>query len=234
MTNYQITGRPDLAILDALWRCKNPITLAALNKHVCPQEQWVSVEAQTAQIRTLEDAGYVHRSSDPTGGPVYSITQRGRAHLIAADSALLMRPFVETTGDTLRDVMQPYATMADKAQPSATSESAEEYPRVVSVCAGQDEDTDPPVALLCVDEDELDNWWAALDVEAKADAFAQYSLSNDGSDSHVYIEPHPEPAHSIHIEGSIGNDSHAQLADEIKRLVDRYGSVLRKETKAAL
>jgi hypothetical protein len=47
---------------------------------------------------------------------------------------------------------------------------------------------EPSTALLCVDEDELNDWWDALDVEAKADAFMQWSLGNDGHNSHVYIK----------------------------------------------
>lgn len=37
----------------------------------------------------------------------------------------------------------------------------------------------PLAVSVCVDEDDLDTWWAELDVENKADAWALYSLSHD-------------------------------------------------------
>lgn len=63
---------------------------------------------------------------------------------------------------------------------------------------------EPAQALICLDEDELDGWWDALDVEAKADAFVQWSLGNDGRNSHIYIEP------GIPVIDTIGGTTHPQ------------------------
>jgi hypothetical protein len=68
------------------------------------------------------------------------------------------------------------------------------------------------VAFLCFSEDELDNWWDGLDVEAKADAFAGFSLRAQGQgDSFIHV---PEPR--IPVAGTIGAvsqpDGHADQA----------------------
>jgi len=74
----------------------------------------------------------------------------------------------------------------------------------VAEAQAQDEadDDDPPTAVICIDEDELDRWWASLDVEQKADAFAQFSLAMYQGISHIYIEPHAE--HRIPVMGTVG------------------------------
>lgn len=65
----------------------------------------------------------------------------------------------------------------------------------------------PSLAYICLDEDELDNWWNGLDVEAKSDAFIGYSLRAQGQDdSHVYC-PGLELDDSIPMKGTIGQDA---------------------------
>jgi hypothetical protein len=51
-----------------------------------------------------------------------------------------------------------------------------------SVCAHGEP---PAVATMCLNEDELDEWWEDLDVECKAEAFLGFYL---GSSSHVSFE----------------------------------------------
>lgn len=64
------------------------------------------------------------------------------------------------------------------------------------------EPTVPATALLCVTEDELDDWWDTLDVEQKADAFAGFALTMyDPEHSHTYIE---SPNLSIPLVGDVG------------------------------
>lgn len=58
------------------------------------------------------------------------------------------------------------------------------------------------VAFLCFSEDELDDWWNGLDVEAKADAFAGFSLRAQGQDdSFVHIDDS-----RVRVEGVIGDN----------------------------
>ena len=53
---------------------------------------------------------------------------------------------------------------------------------VVSLCHSQT----PSTATVCLDEDELDDWWHGLDVECKADAFVGFSLRAQGQgESHI-------------------------------------------------
>lgn len=177
MTEYQKQGRVDLAILDALTRCTDPITFRALCSHVCPHEHWVSDDAISQKLVYLIAQKFVVVSHHPRGGsvPMYSITQGGQVFLTASEATPSRAPF--------------------------HAEHREE-PLQVSFFHTEPEVPDAAQALLCVDEDELNDWWDALDVEAKADAFVQWSLSNDGRNSHVYIEP---PA-TVPVTGKIGED----------------------------
>ncbi len=79
----------------------------------------------------------------------------------------------------------------DEAEAAAALDAeAKAEPMSVTVCNSvEPDDREPAHALLCVDEDELYDWWDALDVEAKAEAFVQWSLGNDGCNSHINIEP---------------------------------------------
>jgi hypothetical protein len=71
-------------------------------------------------------------------------------------------------------------------------------PLHVTVCNSREPEL-PMRALLCIDEDELDDWWEALDVEQKADAFARFALHMYDDDCHVYVEP------TIPVAGTIGD-----------------------------
>lgn len=183
MTEYQKTNRPDLAILDALWRCKDPISLAALWAHVNPHEVWISKEALESRVKKMVLDRFVALSYPDSKSPAtYSISHSGRAHLVAEDALLVFGSRV------------PHVKAASE-------------PISVSICDVADppsdpDDHQPAVALLRVDEDELNDWWDALDVEAKADAFVQWSLGNYGRNSHIYIEP--REAAQIPVAGAIG------------------------------
>lgn len=195
MTDYQKANRPDLAILDALWICKNSISLTHIYRWVCPRDSWISLEALGDQVKRLVHDGLAIVGSSPAGGsvPVYTITPKGHARLIAGQTEILGREPV----------------MRERPQPETAD------PVVVTLCnAGEPGDKDPAIATLCVDENELDQWWSFLDVEAKADAFVQWSLSNDGSNSHIYIEP--AAAVRVPIVGTAG-----ETAEEWKAKAER-------------
>jgi hypothetical protein len=71
-------------------------------------------------------------------------------------------------------------------------------------------------AFLCFSEDELDNWWAGLDVECKADAFAGFSLRAQGQEeSFVAAEPR------IPVAGTIGEGTHPQQKPEKRAAADQ-------------
>jgi hypothetical protein len=81
---------------------------------------------------------------------------------------------------------------------------------------------EPPTALLCIDEDELDNWWQNLDVEQKADAFSGYTLDPSGSRSHIYIEP------AIHVLGTIGADAVRRASQDLRDMESQVKAAVRQ------
>jgi hypothetical protein len=86
-------------------------------------------------------------------------------------------------------------------------------PMSATICHVE-EPTIASVAYICLDEDELDNWWDGLDVEAKSDAFIGYSLRAQGQDdSHVYC-PGLDLDDSIPVRGTIGRDASQKSADQ--------------------
>jgi len=67
-------------------------------------------------------------------------------------------------------------------------------PKSVALLKGDDalaaaaEEDDVAIATVCLDEEDLDAWWLSLDVEQKADAFAELKRLQD--ELHDEIEPH--------------------------------------------
>jgi hypothetical protein len=204
MTEYQNQGRVDLAILDALGRCAEPITFRALCSHVCAHSHWASDDAISRTLMQLVAEKHVVQSRHPAakgGAPLfYNITQAGQVRLTAAE--------------------------ASPSHESFHKEHREE-PLQVSMCDhSEPEVPDAAQALICIDEDELNDWWDALDVEAKADAFAQYSLANDGRNSHVYIEP----TVAVPLKSPLGETSD----DEAAALLRKHSKTLAKIVREAV
>jgi hypothetical protein len=57
----------------------------------------------------------------------------------------------------------------------------------------------PATALICVNEDELDDWWEPLSVEQKAECFAGFAL-HELSGSHAYVK-----GESVLVAGLVGD-----------------------------
>ena len=96
----------------------------------------------------------------------------------------------ELSRATIRLMEEEEAEAREQFNNILAAEPEEGAPLSVTVChRAEPEDRKPAVAMLCINEDELDGWWDALDVEAKADAFSQWSLANDGSNCHLYLGP---------------------------------------------
>ena len=183
MTDYQKNFRPDLAILDALTHCALSTNITVLHELVCPREQWVNLEALGNWLLGLENVGYVGRDPGADSAmPLYHITCKGRAWLCASDARAIFGERVDNK----------HAAAAAAPRPE---------PIQVSACDAEERKL-PSTALICLDEDELNDWWTSLDVECKADAFAQFALHmHEGHDSHVYVEP----SHlSVPVTGTIG------------------------------
>ena len=186
MTKFQKAQRVDLAILDALWTSKSPVDLNTLYSRVCTHGTWVSLDSAAAWLRPLTAEGFVNTIQGADSSvPLYALTETGRKFLTLGENALKAQMFHE------------------------------EQSSVTSCNHNEPEDNEPARALLCVDEDELDSWWDALEVEAKADAFAQWSLGNDGLNSHVYIERNS--AAEIPVKGKVGETS-----QQWERIVERH------------
>jgi hypothetical protein len=100
----------------------------------------------------------------------------------------------------------------------------------VAVCNTPEVPEKPSSALLCVDEDELDDWWDALDVEAKADAFVQWSLGNDGRNSHVYIESRETKA--VPVAGTVSEQDDDEGANFLRKYKHEIAKAMRKIAEA--
>ncbi len=70
---------------------------------------------------------------------------------------------------------------ADAAAPKSVADHMAEHAEGIRTFLNlpRHREEPPPVATVCVDEDELDDWWAEQDVEVKADAFMRWALNRD-------------------------------------------------------
>ncbi len=187
--------RTDLMLLDALSHCTSVVTTGALVEIADPRGLAQLTTRDAIRLLTFMVAdGYVTREEDAHIGErsllTWLITEKGRAHLIAAEARDIFNECARHTpvcrdrraGDTPRIEEVPIRTEA----------GADLHEQLKATHARLDElgiADAPATALLCIDEDELDDWWESLDVEMKADAFAQFALHmHDGAESHVYVE----------------------------------------------
>lgn len=83
-------------------------------------------------------------------------------------------------------------------------------------------------AFLCFSENELDDWWAGLEVEQKADAFAGFSLRAQGQDeSFVHV-----PETRVPVRGFIDKEEVQFIA--LKAVVDTFERANQAFERAAL
>ncbi len=164
MMDYQRMFRGDLAILDALLRFATPISEENLHTLLCPGGEWLSMDGLRELMHALVDAGYVHAAFNSANtGTLFSINVKGHAHLVAEEAKCALR------------------VQGEAAKP-------EEPVRVT--CCKHGEPAESPMALICLSEDDLDEWWQSLDVEMKAAAFSGFALRmHTGFDSHIHVEP---------------------------------------------
>lgn len=176
MMDYQSMFRGDLAILDALLRFAKPITEENLRILICPDGDWLSEGTLRELLHAMVDAGYVHAVFNSTcTASLFSLATKGRAHLIAEEVKASLR------------------VQSDFSKP-------EEQIRIT--CCDHGAPVEGATALICLSEDELDDWWEALDVELKADAFSGFALRmRSGIDSRIHIEP---PVVGVPILGTCG------------------------------
>jgi hypothetical protein len=161
-------------ILDALATCEAPVQITALIEIADPRNaQNLDGEKFYETLLALSKHGYVDQIH-PTMEHLYS------------------RFFITTKGR---------ACLIGREAQQVFDECAAHAP-FVPTCRRRLEPEEPATAILCLDEDELDDWWESLDVEMKADAFTNFALRmHTGEDNHIYIEPkHP----SIPVTGAIG------------------------------
>lgn len=111
---------------------------------------------------------------------------------------LWVRGLLLRYGDSLWSISSAGTELLHLIAAEAKRDSAEKTP--TAPAAPVNEETDPPTALLCVDEDELDAWWQSLDVEQKADAFVRFTLTMYQDDSHIYIDD------AVPVLGTVGDN----------------------------
>lgn len=229
-------ARTDLMLLDALAHCSSAITTAAIVEIADPRglAQLTSRDAIRLLTFMLAD-GYVERHGGFTSDSqrislAWQITEKGRAHLIAEEARDIFNECARHTPvgrdrrcsdkPRIEEAPEPIRTEAGAAlheQLKAAHTRLDEL-GVVSVSACHPGEPEAPAtALLCVDEDELDEWWESLDVEMKADAFAQFALNmHHGFDSHVHVEP----TDRVPLAGTVGD-----LSPELVREIQRGGTI---------
>lgn len=225
--------RTDLILLDALSKCHAPVTTRGLIAIADPQGTAQLTTGDAIRLLTFMVAdGHVARD-EHDGDPFasshlqWSITERGRAHLVACEAQQIFdecaRHNLPVRPDKLHIQEAPEQTPAPEADSSLNEKLRasiaaldEKTPLQVSVCNAKepgDDDGAPSSALISVNEEELDEWWDNLDVEAKADAWSQWSLGNHGRNSHVYIEDEK----SVPVYGTVG-----ETPEQWRALRDRF------------
>jgi hypothetical protein len=162
----------EVLVLDALFNCEAAVTAETLLEIADPREK------ENLTAADLDEA------------------------LVSLfDEALILRVIEPNCAPMYSITAKGKARLVGKEAKEVFDECAP-HARFVATCCRHREPKEPSTALLCLDEDELDDWWESLDVELKADAFTNFALRmHTGEDSHVYIEPeHP----SIPVLGTVG------------------------------
>lgn len=187
--------RTDLILLEGLSHCENPVTTEAILEIADPRNQARLDEKNSIAIMVgMMADGYVERSESsayPASERLrWQITQKGRAHLIAIGAEQIFEDLARCTH--IRPDRRPRVdplTISEAAEPAGVKEMdlnarlRASHARLDSdgvAPANSLEPKLPAVATICLDEEELDEWWAAMDISAKGIAFAEYSLRNAG------------------------------------------------------
>lgn len=189
-------GRTDLLLLDALSHCKEPVSTNALIEIADPRDFLRMKNEQVIFILTSMIAdGFVDRSESAAffGDRLrWQITEKGRAHLVACEAQDVFADCehyaaVKPANLRIEEAPESYSPGPDPLNARLRAAHADldsrgvapakpRDPFQVSVCNAQ-EPKAPAFARITVHEDELDDWWEALDVDAKAAAFCEYSLT---------------------------------------------------------
>lgn len=191
MNNYNTIIRLDLLVLDLLSKASEPMSYATIHQNLKASAQLtdgtLGLLGRTLQQHLAD--GHILRLGNPSCIPDYEITPKGRAHLIAEETAAVLREHVTAEPAPLHVDISP----EDAAEALGDSVSTGRVePMQVTACHR----TEPPSVALChLDEAHLDDWWNGLDVELKADAFLGFSLgSGDAAVSFVPTEADKRPA----------------------------------------
>lgn len=178
--------RVEVAILRALFECDAPVDLRMLHEIADPREKLgLSLSALKAALDLLQRDCLVKRTGGILADSRWQISNRGSAKLIAREAAGVFKksPADEPIQVTVCNAQEP---QPEQARPMSS-------------------------ALICLDEDELDEWWQGLDVECKADAFAGFALRVHTGDSYVAID---RPADRVPVLGTVGEGSAGELQRE--------------------
>ena len=133
---------------------------------------------------------------------------RGERHLTAESLAVLLATAVANGHCASQfDGRHRFYSITEKGRAwlignevrQVVSECARHTP-IRATCCNPPEPEPPMTALICLSEDELDDWWESLEVEQKADAFANFALHAHSGESYVAVEPSP----SIPATGTVG------------------------------
>jgi hypothetical protein len=160
------------AILDALYALDRPLTVDELGLRI----HTLGLRRQQLESALLDMTrlGLAQYELVDDAVRFWQITFKGRAQVI------------------VRDVQQVFASAAETVAPTAEMPA----PVTVTVCNAQ-EPPAPAVAILHIDEAELNDWWATLDVDEKADVWAGHSLG--------FFTGNLRPQFKVPVTGTIGD-----------------------------
>jgi hypothetical protein len=162
--------RSDLILLDALSHCENPASVEALIEIADPRGAAKLVRSEVIrELSSMVGDGYVGYFKGEGLPKEWIITPKGRAHLVACEAQEIFDECARHT--PIR------ATLDDQLRGSHAKLDREGVPPARVSCCHPQEPKPAAVATVCLNEDELDDWWSCLDVEAKAAAFCEYSLA---------------------------------------------------------
>jgi hypothetical protein len=175
------TQRLDLILLDGLSRCKEPASTDAVIQISDPRD-FAKIESNDAVyvLTLMVAAGYAEQTGKNSNALRWVITEKGRAHLIASETRSVIEEVARHT--PIRTESVRAGSVTDKPR----IEEATEMDLNARLRASHDElDRNgvprlPAVATVCLNEDELDDWWTSLDTTSRAVAFTEYSLRNAG------------------------------------------------------
>jgi hypothetical protein len=220
MTRHAELAPDQLRLLDAIYSFPGPLDALQIHELVGQTGTLLTRQHIIDLLFDLERDNLVLRHDLATKGICYEISPLGKARVCASDARRAWNGRVPT--EPVKEAVHAAATPPRTEAGSILHEQLKgshahidrqaAAPVSVSLCNAQ-EPRVPDFATVCMNEDELDDWWSSLDVQQKASAFVEFSLetapARKSAESHTHIHTH------IHVAGTVG-DLSKELCDKLR------------------